>query len=296
MKTAQKTPLAPQDKKILSNVTMEWITVTPAMAQEWLDKYNLSNRNRSDSTVHKYSCDMRNGAWLITHQGIAFDEENLLLDGQQRLMAIVESGVAVTLPVFRGFPKCVQNGVLQYTQDAMDRHRGRTTGQQLGLRHGYQYGNQVAAAAKAIGEICAGRMIPSITTAQTLKILDIYGKHIEAVVSQAAMSADRKQSILGPIAMAIKGDRPVGEQFCRDFFQMEGLASGHPVLVLRRWIGNNHKATGGSRWTLAKVVANAIYATATASSKKRLGSTEAGFEWLRSTQKSAVRTISEMLE
>src|SRR5947208_14577232 len=47
---------------------------------------------------------MRRGEWRVTHQGIAFDTEGALVDGQHRLAAVVEAEVPVELTVFTEVP------------------------------------------------------------------------------------------------------------------------------------------------------------------------------------------------
>ena len=47
---------------------------------------------------------MRNGDFHTTHQGICFSETGDLIDGQHRLLAIVEAGLAVEIMVTRGMP------------------------------------------------------------------------------------------------------------------------------------------------------------------------------------------------
>jgi hypothetical protein len=42
---------------------------------------------------------MRNGGWTLTHQGIAFDENGELVDGQHRLNAVIEANVPVEMNV-----------------------------------------------------------------------------------------------------------------------------------------------------------------------------------------------------
>lgn len=75
-------------------------TVTPAMAKSWLEHRNLErNRVYSDNIAAKYATDMRAGRWKTTHQGIAFDWDGFLLDGQHRLGAIVINGKPVELDV-----------------------------------------------------------------------------------------------------------------------------------------------------------------------------------------------------
>jgi hypothetical protein len=73
--------------------------VTPERAEEWLAA-NTANRPLSRSTVRGFAEAMRRGDWLVTHQGIAFDSNGVLVDGQHRLAAIIEAGLPVELTVF----------------------------------------------------------------------------------------------------------------------------------------------------------------------------------------------------
>ena len=73
--------------------------ITPEMAKDFLAKNMKSNRPVMKSTVHSYARMMRNGNWGLTHQGIAFDENGDLVDGQHRLNAIVEANVPVEMMV-----------------------------------------------------------------------------------------------------------------------------------------------------------------------------------------------------
>lgn len=75
-------------------------TISPGEAAELLTE-NRSNRPLSKSVVNGFAEAMRRGEWKLTHQGIAFDENGNLVDGQHRLTAIVESGVPVETLVFR---------------------------------------------------------------------------------------------------------------------------------------------------------------------------------------------------
>jgi hypothetical protein len=77
------------------------IDVTPIQAANWLES-NKFNRKISDVSVSRYARDMTNGHWTLNHQGIAFDDEGVLVDGQHRLMAIVKSGVTVKMMVTWG--------------------------------------------------------------------------------------------------------------------------------------------------------------------------------------------------
>jgi hypothetical protein len=61
---------------------------------------NTSNRPLSKPTVRSLAEAMRRGEWMVTHQGIAFDTNGVLVDGQHRLAAIIDADMAVEMTVF----------------------------------------------------------------------------------------------------------------------------------------------------------------------------------------------------
>lgn len=76
------------------------MTVTPEMALNWLEKVNTNNRPLSDAHVARLARDMKEGRWVLTHEGIAFGPDGVLLDGQHRLWAVVEAEVPVEMHVW----------------------------------------------------------------------------------------------------------------------------------------------------------------------------------------------------
>jgi hypothetical protein len=88
-------------------VRSEWKTVTPEVAEKWL-LGNTHNRKVKDAAVARYAADMLNGRWRQTHQGIAFDEENRLIDGQHRLLAVIEAQTNIVMQVTYGLPMTSQ--------------------------------------------------------------------------------------------------------------------------------------------------------------------------------------------
>jgi hypothetical protein len=73
--------------------------ITPARAAELLAA-NTTNRPLSRATVRSFAEAMRRGDWLVTHQGIAFDTNGVLVDGQHRLAAVIEADLPVEMTVF----------------------------------------------------------------------------------------------------------------------------------------------------------------------------------------------------
>lgn len=68
---------------------------------------------------------IKRGRWRTTHQGIAIDLDGYLIDGQHRLLAIVESGKSVGVSVTRGLDKAAYHDI--------DCGLSRTTGDRLKL-------------------------------------------------------------------------------------------------------------------------------------------------------------------
>lgn len=81
--------------------SVSWEVITPATAAAYLATNADHQRRLSAHIVTRYAADMRSGRWMQTHQGIAFDANGKLIDGQHRLSAIVESGASVGMIVYR---------------------------------------------------------------------------------------------------------------------------------------------------------------------------------------------------
>ena len=62
------------------------VSITPAKARKWLEKNHPRNRPVSWSRVEAFANDMLDGNWRLTHQGICFDGDGFLVDGQTRLV------------------------------------------------------------------------------------------------------------------------------------------------------------------------------------------------------------------
>lgn len=80
------------------------VEVTPKLAREWL-KANTENRPLRPSHVETLRASFERGEYVMTHQGVAFDDDGVLLDGQHRLTAIS------LLPDYFTFPMLVTRGL-----------------------------------------------------------------------------------------------------------------------------------------------------------------------------------------
>ena len=74
--------------------------ITPALAKQYLAK-NKNNRAIKERTLSMLVRAIKDGSFALTHQGIAFDEEGNLIDGQHRLMACVIADIPIKVLVSR---------------------------------------------------------------------------------------------------------------------------------------------------------------------------------------------------
>jgi hypothetical protein len=96
--------------------------VAPELAAQWLEG-NTHNRPLRQPLVDRLARDIKAGQWRLTHQGIAFDTDGVLIDGQHRLWAIVLAVMPVQLRVFFNEPidnmKAVDTGLARSNYDVL---------------------------------------------------------------------------------------------------------------------------------------------------------------------------------
>jgi len=81
-----------------------FLDMSPPIAEVCLTQYNSHNRKLVDTHAELLAGEMRAGRWRLTHQGIAFSVNRVLLDGQHRLWAVVLSETTVPMRVFFNEP------------------------------------------------------------------------------------------------------------------------------------------------------------------------------------------------
>ncbi|MBR4552878.1 MAG: hypothetical protein IKO20_04060 [Bacteroidaceae bacterium] len=122
--------------------------ITPEIAAEYL-KRNTFNRPLIKRAVKIYADTIRKGQWLLTSQGISFNKNGELIDGQHRLSAIIEADMPVEMLVFRG----VSNAAFQVLDTGKNRNAGQilamagvksAQGMASVLRWTYNYDNHIA--------------------------------------------------------------------------------------------------------------------------------------------------------
>lgn len=142
--------------------------ITPEIAAIYLEQNTQNRRARSIAVKHLAAAMLR-GEWVLTAQGISFDTDGRLIDGQHRLMAVIESKMVIEMMVFTEVdPEAFK---------VMDRGTTRTLSDvtRLSPRH--------VDVLSFFHDVCGNKMKP--TAEQLFALNAIFGSSIDAVLHKA---------------------------------------------------------------------------------------------------------------
>ena len=189
------------------------LAISPVMATELL-RANLGNRELRRAQVDKYAYDMASGRWELTHQAIAFNRAHVLIDGQHRLSAVVQSRATVTM--------LVTFNVEARTQAPIDRGLSRTLGDIT------QTSSRTAAVAAALVPLVLGEEA-MVTHVSVSHILECYGASIAWATKHVPRRRHLGAAVLAGFAFAYQADPRSVSRF---------------VAALRDCDGGNRSAVG----------------------------------------------------
>jgi hypothetical protein len=208
--------------------------VTPEMAQAWLQR-NTRNRYLRPRLIDKYARDMAAGRWMLNGESIKFDTDGNVLDGQNRLHAIVKSGVSVHTFVAVGL-----DGVSQRT---MDSGSARTAADNL-VMDGIPNAASLAAAARLAIAWLNGKLKHAeqanhgldISTGEIMDFCSEYPEFPAAV--NTAMSWKSTGLRTGPLGFTFWATRDIDKAQAVEFFtsmaELRTDGPGDPRLALLR--------------------------------------------------------------
>ncbi len=78
------------------------LEITPLLAQYVLDNCNTQNRKPNSNHVSRIAVSLVSDQWVMNGESIVFSDQGLLVDGQHRLMACAQTGVAIKSVVVFG--------------------------------------------------------------------------------------------------------------------------------------------------------------------------------------------------
>lgn len=263
-----------------------WIEVTPELAEYWLSTRNTRNRPQRDSRIQLMVRDMRLGTYRRTHQGIAFDVNGVLCDGQHRLVAIVESGKAVMFRVTFGLePDAIE---------AIDANMAaRRIGDIIEIVGGSR-GQSCAAMARSM-IVLEERDARGVSFAQTVAVLARFNDAIAWAIPYVGRGGTRNGRITAPIAAALAYAWTVAPDAARavadTIATLIDMGQNSPAYALHRAMTGARtvvekgvsRPLAGDEWVLSIMLKTlrACQAQATGEVITRLYETEEGFKFFK---------------
>lgn len=281
---------------VSAGLRSQWMDIDPGTAAHWMQN-NFVNRPISDYTINAYARDMSNGVWVATHQGVAFNDRDHLIDGQHRLSAIIKSGVTVRMMVTFGLPSQIAGSEMT-TMDAVDRGRTRSVADQLKIQHGLKNGSTIAAIAASLGYLCCNERTRRLSVGQTLEIYRWFQPAMDYVISLKPKDHGLKQTgVLAAFVFAITADdAPAIRGMFAATLTGEGITSASPLGLLRAFLLSDDAKLlnrGNSRG-VSEIVLHAMFQHACGLSPAALVPSTDGLDHYRFLQPERVASIAEM--
>jgi hypothetical protein len=227
-----------------SDMVSETVMVTPEMARTWLER-NLVNRPLIPRNVDGIAWDIANGKWTLTHQGIAFNRDLLLVDGQHRLQAVIAAERAVPMRV-------------SYNVDC-DYVAPIDTGCMRRVHHVLGMTHRRVAVCNAMVLLETG----SVGRSTASRVTDVHTKH-ERGISWALDAFPVQRRLNANVLAAHAFAYPVASDLVDDFaYKLSSGANieeGSPVLTLRRHLERIEAFTSATRAQIALVTLRCLQA------------------------------------
>lgn len=256
-------------------ITIE--TITPEQATAYLAR-NENNRRLRPRLIEILKRDILADNYHFSHQGIAFDTENTLIDGQHRLSAIIASGKPVPMLVFRGLQRS--------SQEIIDLGQARSIAETLQIVDGVKNANLTCAYVNAIcWQYATGKGF-KVSLTQSRQILDLWPEiHTLVEIKNSYWSAPKAFRLTPVLSMVIPALKawPKAAEFCEQYVSGLGLSAGSPANALRNHCVKLTSTTSGRgiSWELSAYTADCMEAEATGREMPRGAPTGTGLAWLR---------------
>lgn len=207
--------------------------VGPEMAEKFLA---TSDKNRAVSTgrVLTLANEMRLGKWVLNGENIIFSESGKLLDGQHRLLAIIESGCHVQLSITTGAPDTAF--------ETINTGRSRSHGDIGGMAEIVKPALSMAAGAMiwrlyhhtSIGEVC-----PPVLALRVVERFPAIQKWANFLSIQARSPVPPASFLTALVYLEDVASKPqMAERFFAGIDKGADLETGSPILALRNRMMN----------------------------------------------------------
>jgi hypothetical protein len=229
--------------------------ITPELAARMLE-CNTHNRTVTDSHVRNLSADMAAGRWVVTHQGIAYDANGTLVDGQHRLWACIESKTTIRM--------MVSYNVDPDSLKVIDTGKGRTVGQTWDLlQPDTRSGRLIVSRASVIRQLLHRQ--PGGNRFLYADAEAVFGEHKAGILWSCRLLTGNRGTDQASVAGALAYCYPTApdrmDLFATQIRTGEMISRTDPAYALRRVIEETG-AGRDDRWVAALATVRAAYAHA----------------------------------
>lgn len=238
-----------------ASVASEVVLVTPELAESWL-KFNLNNRPLSPFTVNRYTKYIEDGKWMFNGEPVIFADDGTLMDGQNRLNAIMGSGISVPVLVVRG----VRRGAFV----TLDQGKIRSAADVLATQHVKQQ-KTVASALNWLFRYETRSMLANGVRLSNGEVLSLLAEFPDIVDSAAYVTEKALRGIHTPgpwtfLHYACLKRRPERANFFEQVMTGANLDPESPAFRLYNWLVNAKKVGGHTIMETVKMLAVAAKA------------------------------------
>lgn len=210
----------------------ETVFIGPDVAEKMLKK-NTKNRPVSHARIARYAKAMREGRWHFTGDAIQQDWNEDLLNGQQRLHAIVISNTTQKFNLVTGLPPEAQR--------YMDQGRARSAGNQLSIE-GVMNATQAASIVRVLLAWSSNSLVSAAkgifgATDEVVEFAHANHEELQHIVVLANRVRKNIPVPAGPTGAVIYRARQLDHEAVDEFFEElatgAGLEIGSPILTFR---------------------------------------------------------------
>ena len=294
----------------ISTIITGWIEITEAKAIDWLD-HNKDNRKLNEKKVQGLARQHSNGDFVTTHQGIAFDDQDNLIDGQHTLKMVLLTGKPVMRMVTFGLPK-KPAGKNFTTMDVIDAG-ARSVADQLMVSHGITESGPKKQICMALASICYGMRTRNLSEGQVLDVLKEFEPGIEFVIANRAKQPGLRQvGVLAGFAFALSAgsahsgfiktlfaqlNRGDGQNTLQEYEKLRNAQKPlRPIEHLRHFLTGPESALFSKSMNrcIADVTLQVIYAEVHKAKTTELEQSDIGLKWFAEKQKTSVDKIARL--
>lgn len=221
------------------------MVVTPAQASLWLSQGDPMQRKVRRDKVSAFARDMLEGRWWQeSPQSISINKEGLLIDGQHRLLAIVQANVpvqmAVAFDVDGDYGSPLDGGTPRTPSDII------------------HVDNQRIAAARALRALQTAQRSAVFSVSEIRETLDENREALTACHQKGAIGFKWGGWLTGGLAYAYALDPEKITLFSEQLKTGEALSSGHAAYAMRNRLLPRQQ--GLRQWELALLACSATAA------------------------------------